>query len=134
VAPTARPLDWATEVKPGLRLTEETEQDWIESILVRAAEGWAESITGRALITQTWQLRLPYFPPSGGRITIPNPPLQSISSITYVDPNGDEQTWATALWTSDAPSGEKALHGHVWPAYGAPPGHAQRGRRNLFTS
>ena len=119
-APALRSLDWEADVKPALRLSDDTEKGWIESLLVPAAEGWAETATGRSLITQTWMLRLPCFPANGARIILPYPPLQSVSSVSYVDPNGDTQTWATALWETEtpAPAGERAAHGHVWPAYG----------------
>lgn len=46
-------------------------------------------LLGRALLDQTWRLELPSFPSS---ITLPLPPLQSVSSITYVDSDGDTQT------------------------------------------
>lgn len=116
-APAAAALDWAADIRPGLRLDSDDEKAWVEQLLVPAVSSWAETITGRALITQTWALKMPCFPGSG-RITIPKPPLQSITSITYVDADGVTQTWDASLWTNDAPSGDRAAHAHVWPAYG----------------
>lgn len=106
--------------------------------------------TGRALITQTWKLKLDRFPntwsPSvggyGGErayvggsgslvapVTIPKPPLQTITSVTYVDPNGVTQTWDPTLWTFDAPSGDTAEPGRLFPVYGEiyPPTRTQPG-------
>ena len=117
-AAAADALDWEADVKPALRVGDDIEKVWIMAVLAKAAASWCESLTGRALISQTWTLRLPCFPVYGGRITIPNPPLQSISAITYIDTAGDSQTWSALLWTNDAPAGEKALHGHVWPVFG----------------
>jgi uncharacterized phiE125 gp8 family phage protein len=50
---------------------------------------------GRALLTQTWEARLDDFP-GEERIELPLPPLQSVGSITYTDPEGAEQTFAAA--------------------------------------
>jgi len=52
--------------------------------LIKAARQRVESLTGLALITQTWDISLPCFPASD-TIILPLPPLQSITSITYVD-------------------------------------------------
>ena len=54
-----------------------------------------DGILDRALATQTWDLRLNCFPPS---IRVPLPPLQSVTSITYVDTNGDSQTLGASLY------------------------------------
>ena len=81
----------------------------------------ASGILGRALITQTWELRLCDFPrcpdPIHGdyRIIIPLPPLQSISSIAYVDPDGATQTLVSSKYTTVAGGSQKAA---VVPAYG----------------
>jgi uncharacterized phiE125 gp8 family phage protein len=46
----------------------------------------------RALITQTWDLRLDCFPSGAGSIELPLAPVQSVTSVTYVDSDGDSQT------------------------------------------
>ena len=98
--------------------------------------------TGRALLTQTLKLELDGFPSgwnpiqgtsnSGGYyreraflggsgmrpIFLPRPPLVSVSSITYVDPNGVAQTWSSSLYTVDAPAGDYADTGRIFPNYG----------------
>lgn len=81
----------------------------------------ASGILGRALISQTWELRLYDFPicpdPIHGdyRVSIPLPPLQSVSSITYIDTDGVTQTLATGKYTTVAGGSQKAA---VVPAYG----------------
>jgi len=40
---------------------------------------------GRALVTQTWDLKLDAFP---AEIVIPMPPLQTVDSLTYLDSDG----------------------------------------------
>ncbi len=56
----------------------------------------AEGLLNRAIITQTWALDLDWFP--RGAIRIPLPPLQSITSITYIDTAGDTQTLASSKY------------------------------------
>ncbi|MBB4264803.1 head-tail connector protein [Roseospira visakhapatnamensis] len=50
------------------------------------AEGWL----GRALVTQTWVLRLDEFPHSN--IDLPLPPLRTVDSVAYLDTSGTETT------------------------------------------
>ena len=52
------------------------------------ATDWAQQYTARTLITTTYQLALDYFPVAGKSIVLPRPPLQSVSSITYIDTAG----------------------------------------------
>lgn len=84
--------------------------------LIVAARVTAERITRRALVTQTWALYLPMFP--GWEIAIPKPPLQSVSSISYVDADGVTQTLATDQYLVDARSEPACIvpaYGLVWP-------------------
>ena len=65
---------------------------------VDAGAGWS----GRALITQTWELVLDRFPTCA--IKLPYPPLQSITHIKYFDVSGVEQTYSPANYAVDAVS------------------------------
>jgi uncharacterized phiE125 gp8 family phage protein len=76
---------------------------------------------GRALMTQTWDLFLPRFPcapdvayDSMIGISVPLPPLQSVTSITYTDPAGNPQTLAGSEYVVDT----KCEPGRIVPAYG----------------
>lgn len=95
-APAAEPVS-STEAKTHCRITG-TDQDSVITILIAAAREMAESITRRALITQTWDLYLDRF---SRVIDIPLPPLQSITSISYTDTNGDSQTASSSLYETD---------------------------------
>jgi uncharacterized phiE125 gp8 family phage protein len=86
--------------------------DPLLSGLIKAARVSAETLTRRALITQTWDLYLDQFP--CGAIHIPKPTLQSVSAITYLDNDGVEQTLAADQYLVDA----KAEPGRILPAYG----------------
>ncbi len=116
-APSVEPLTTA-EAKTHLREAEDVEDDLIDELIVAARQD-VESFTDRALVTQTWKLHLDEFPLSSGKpIFVPMPPLQSITSITYVDPAGDTQTWSASLYDVDAPSGDLAAHGRILPVFG----------------
>jgi len=95
---------------------------------IDGADGWL----GRALVEQTWDLKLDYFPGhrtseqgyhgayfAGDAILVPLPPLRSVTSITYVDTNGDTQTLSSALYTVDTasePGRIVPVYQEVWPS------------------
>jgi uncharacterized phiE125 gp8 family phage protein len=80
--------------------------------LIAAATADVERHTRRALITQTWKLSLREFP-FNGRIELPRPPLQSITSIQYVSTSGT----LTTLASSEYQVSVEASPGYVEPAY-----------------
>jgi uncharacterized phiE125 gp8 family phage protein len=86
--------------------------------LIRAATSDVERHTRRALVTQTWRLSLREFPlyshVNKSRVYLPRPPLQSITSIQYVDDNGTTQTLNSSLYQVTADS----KPGYVEPAFG----------------
>jgi len=102
--------------------------------LVSAVRERAEAATGRQLLTATYDLVLDSFPCGvqpfelglhwtvdriGNMfLDIPRPPLQSVTSITYVDTAGATQTWSSANYLVDKPSGPRCRRGRIAPAYG----------------
>jgi len=90
------------------------------SRLIVAARQRAELVTGRALITSTWDLYLDMWPDYGScSILLPKPPLQSVTSITYVDGNGATQTWSSANYvvsTSREPGRVALAYGASYPS------------------
>jgi uncharacterized phiE125 gp8 family phage protein len=90
------------EARQHLRATT-TEEDALILALVYAAVEHAETFTGRALVTQTWDLLLDGFP-FAREIELPFPPLQSVTSVKYIDPDDAEQTLAAANYHVDAAS------------------------------
>ena len=107
--PSAEPVT-RVEAKLHLRI-DHTDEDATIDDLIRVARDLVEHDTGRALITQTWVLRLDAFPDT---IELPRPPLQSVTSVEYVDTAGDTQTLtADTDYTVD----KYPCLGRIVPAY-----------------
>lgn len=83
--PAAEPVTLA-EAKAFLRV-DGTDEDAFISTLVTAARLHAESVTGRAMITQSWRVALDAFPLSR-RIALPVAPLQALIEIRAYDVDG----------------------------------------------
>ncbi len=114
-APSTEPvsLDGA---KLHLRVTSEDEDELIRG-LIQQARDWVELYTGRALMTQTWDLKLDAFPCEDGPVWLPKPPLVSVTHVKYYDTDGTLQTWATSNYVVDAPAGPHARVGKIDTAY-----------------
>ena len=105
----------ATELIDHLRLDEPVVDDAYIASLGQSAREVAETFTRRAFVTQTWDYLLDEFPTChGGIITLPLPPLQSVTSVKYLDLAGVEQTLATTEYLVDT----KGVRGRIAPAYG----------------
>jgi uncharacterized phiE125 gp8 family phage protein len=122
LAPVLEPLT-LTEVKDHLRVDTTDEDALIEGLIdaavahIDGADGWL----GRALVTQTWEWRLDRFPWGNNwadALRVPLPPLQSVTSIEYVDTAGVTQTWSDTLYkvdTSKEPGRIAPVYGETWP-------------------
>lgn len=110
-----RPIRWATnvtvqptqepilleEMKTHARVTAPEEEALLAGNIIAARE-WAEAYTQRALITQTRTLKIDRFPNrEDAVIELPGGAIQSVSSISYTDTDGNPQTWATANYVVD---------------------------------
>jgi uncharacterized phiE125 gp8 family phage protein len=114
-APATEPAT-AAEVKLDARINGATFDATITT-LITAARKRAEDITGRALITQTWELVLDAFPES--EIQIGKMPIGSITYVKYYDGDGVLQTIDAADYSLDAdtlPGWLLPAYGDVWPA------------------
>lgn len=109
-APASEPLTLA-EAKLHCRV-DGTDEDALITALIVAAREQAEHETGRALITQTWELVLDAFPEA---FVLRKSPVQSVTSLKYLDSaTGAEQTLDPADYLLDKDSEP----GYVVPAYG----------------
>ena len=93
------------------------EEDALLEAYSEAAERRCEDITGRQLLTATWEQVLDGWP-SGGVIKVPRPNLRSVVSISYIDPRGDLQVLDPGDYRVDAFSGPTAGHGRISLPYG----------------
>lgn len=108
--PTELPVSVA-KAKLHLRVDHGDEDTYIET-LIGAATEQAQDFLNRQIVTATLTLYLDAFPLC--EIRIPQPPLQSITSIAYVDGDGDTQTLAASAYQVDTTS----FVGRILPAYG----------------
>lgn len=115
--PTVEPITLA-EARATLRLgSDETALDDDIELAITAAREWCENYTRRAYVQRTYELVLSCFP-RDGVIELPMPPLRSVTSITYVDTNGDEQTLATSQYlvrTAREPGHVRTAYDVSWP-------------------
>lgn len=105
------------EVKLHLRIDHSTEDLNLWGY-VQAARVHVEKVLRQALITQTWDLTMDEFP-AEDYIEVPLPPLASVTSITYIDEDGDSHTFSSASYFVDTQSmpGRIVLNdGYSWPA------------------
>jgi uncharacterized phiE125 gp8 family phage protein len=127
VAPAATPVS-LPEAKHQVHAEDFDDDDGDIQQALNTATSWLDGyrgLMGEALVTQTWRLYLPHFGhgarrcrepwPIGDRgpIQLPLPPLQSVTSIQYVDPAGVTQTLD--------PSAYQVIDGdiaEIWPTVG----------------
>jgi uncharacterized phiE125 gp8 family phage protein len=103
VDPATTPVS-LTEAKAHLRVDFDDDDDLITALIAAATDhvdGWA-GVLGRALVTQTWRQDFNCFRPS---LRLPLAPASEIKSVTYLDPDGVQQTVDPsnyALWADGA--------------------------------
>lgn len=98
--PTEEPVD-LEETKLWIRYTQSLQDDVITA-LITAARRYVESWTNRTLVTTTYEYYVEDFARcSPQEIQIPKSTINSITSITYVDSNGDTQTLAASVYGFD---------------------------------
>lgn len=103
------------EVRGQARISDVNSDSQLNAFIGTAASE-AEDYLGRGLLTQTWQLVLDHF-----ANVIPLPmaaPLQSVTSVTYYDDAGVQQTLSTSIYDIDTVSrpGHVVLKaGQAWP-------------------
>lgn len=112
--PGSEPVTLA-EAKAQCRVEHSAEDSLITS-LIATARAEAELELGRALFTQTWEAVYDAFPCS--EIELGMPPVQSITSVTYIDTAGATQVLSGAAYTLDAdkePGWCVPAYGYTWP-------------------
>ena len=113
VQPSVEPVTTA-EAKLHLRVDHGDEDAYIDT-LVAVARQYIELTTRRAMVNTTFELKLDAFPIE---IRPPRSPLSSVTSISYVDTNGDTQTLSTSVYSVDTdtePGRISLAFNKVWP-------------------
>lgn len=109
IPPAEEPVTLA-EAKAQCRV-DGTDDDTFITALIQSAREMAEHETGRALITQTWELVLDAFPAA---FVLRHPPIISVESVKFIDSAGVQQT----LDPADTLLDNDSEPGYLVPAYG----------------
>lgn len=112
-APTSEPIT-LDEAKLHLRVDGTAEDALITALIVAARQG-AEQMTGRALMSQTWEIAFDKF---ADVVILQRPPLVSITTVTYLDEAGVSKTLAPAAYVLDSysePARLTPVAGTCWP-------------------
>jgi len=99
-----------TEVKNQIRVTTTADDDAFR-LFIAAVRRKTEWILGKTLITSTWEYKLDSF---NCEICLPMSPIQSISSISYVDTDGDTQSFTDFQF--DRFGRLAPAYGFTWPS------------------
>lgn len=114
VAPTVEPVS-VGELKDHARWDSDDLTSKMQGHLISARSSF-EKATQRALTIQTWALTLDCFPED--EIELRRCPVQSVTSITYLDGNGVSQTLSTSVYTTvvrSEPARIALRYGQSWP-------------------
>lgn len=105
------------EAKSHLRLDPSvgTAEDSLISGLIAAATGDLEEFTRRRFMAQTWEDHRDEF---ADEMVLEVSPVASVSSVSYVDPDGVVQTLDAAVYSVSAPAGDNPPRAIVRLAYG----------------
>jgi len=91
--------------------------DTLIDFLIEAATKEVQVLAGRQFVDATFKMYLNEFP-SGDSIRIPRSPLDSVTSITYVDADGATQTLSTDDYDVDTKGKRGSIRladGSSWP-------------------
>lgn len=92
-----------------------SDEDTLLNGLIAAATDYVELYTGRAIVSQTWELVLDDFTDS---ILLPKGPVSAITSVKYIDTSEVEQTVSSNNYTLDGVSDPQWLvkaSDYTWP-------------------
>jgi uncharacterized phiE125 gp8 family phage protein len=120
VPPTFEPVTLA-QAKLWCKVEDDqTEEEAVLLMLIKAMREYAENLTGRHFVERTMEMALPYFPPSVCPIELPFPPCQGLQYITYIDTDGVQQRieGSPTQWQEDyisEPARIVPLYMEAWP-------------------
>ncbi len=98
-----------TDVKNHLRISGSDDDDAVRDFIA-AIRFKTETYLGQTLVNTTWEYSLDCFP---DEILLPMGPVQSITSVSYIDTDGDTQSFSDIQYDS---SGRlKPSYDNSWP-------------------
>ena len=97
--PSAEPVN-VVDAKKHMRVDDDNEHVLLQTYLVAARKS-AEEFQRRKYITQSITLELPGF---SNVMSLPCAPLQSVTTVKYIDTAGDQQTLASSYYDEDTVS------------------------------
>jgi uncharacterized phiE125 gp8 family phage protein len=95
-SPAVEPVTLA-EAKAHMRVNHSEEDSLITSLIV-AARNYIEGLANRPLVNRTYTLKLDRFP-AHYEIILPAGKVSAVSSVAYVDTNGQTQTLSASAYT-----------------------------------
>lgn len=104
-----------SEAKTHLRVSGTSQDDHI-TLLIQSATERLERDTNRAILSTQWQQAQHTFPSGQDQLVLNMGPATSVSSITYVDDNGDTQTLDSSLYTFSQARGVVFIEDSSWPS------------------
>lgn len=103
------------DAKDHLRVTSSDDDTYIDG-LISAARNYIETVTGRAMLSQTWLASFDHF--ECLRLFLPVPPLISVTQVQYRDNvDGTLQTWAASNYEVNTMSEPAAIRFDELPSY-----------------
>lgn len=88
-----------SEARSYVVLGDETDRDAVLRNLIISARDWIEDACRTCLVETVVEEKMKWFPcGQWGRLELCKEPVQSITSIQYVDVDGATQTWASTNW------------------------------------
>lgn len=105
------------EAKAQARVTI-TDDDTEIDAFIASAGAYVENYLCRRLVTQTWDITFDEFPCTIDALELPYGPIQSVTSIAYLDSGGTSTTFSSSYWTLDSKRIVPRIYlafGQIWP-------------------
>lgn len=103
------------ELREHLRFDDTQDEERLIANILKAAEQYVQRNSGKQFLTATYDLKLASFNYPNHKVCLPRPPLQSVTSISYVDTSSTTQTLSSSLY--NVQTGNEFTAGYVIPDF-----------------
>lgn len=119
ISPPASDVVSRDEMKAHLKVDFEDDDNLIDAMTAAVTQhlDGRDGDLGRALIDQTWELRMAWFP---RMVYLPLPPLIEVEAVEYLDDTGARQTFDPAKYIVTGDGGRGKVHlapNQRWPPH-----------------